>query len=139
MLGSGILIAPYIVFLLRFPHSVAYKHVTTWSIWFSVTWASGALTSLVVNALPRLIIGLILTIWGKAPEHVKTYLELFMAVSFWLKLALDISWLWITLGVVRGQVRPPGHYWLLVNRTCSVCWVFFHRWIFNTERYSCLF
>ena len=123
MLGSAILITPYLIFLLRFPHSVAYKHVTAWSIWSSVTWASGALTSLAVNALPRFIIGLIFTFWGKAPEHVKTSLELFMAVSFWLKLALDISWLWIALGVIRAQVRPPGHYWLYVNRTCSVCWV----------------
>ncbi|KAF8323535.1 uncharacterized protein EI90DRAFT_3076953 [Cantharellus anzutake] len=119
ILGSAIFITPYLVFLLRFPHSVVYKQVTTWSIWFSVTWAAGALTSLVVNASPRLILGLILTIWGKPPEHIKTYLELFMAVSFWLKLALDISWLWIALGLIRSQVQPPGHYWLWVNRTCS--------------------
>jgi hypothetical protein len=39
-----------------------------------------------------------------------------MAVSFWLKLALDISWSWIALSVIRAIVLPPGSYWVYVNR-----------------------
>ena len=34
----------------------------------------------------------------------------------WLKLALDISWAWIALSVLRSVYKPPGTYWVIVNR-----------------------
>lgn len=87
-----------------------------WSIWFSVTWGAGAVTGLLVNLLPRFIIFVIFAVYGKPPEQVKTQLELMMAVSGWLKLALDISWAWVALSVVRSLIKPPGTYWVYVNR-----------------------
>jgi hypothetical protein len=43
-----------------------------------------------------------------------------MAVGVWLKLALDISWAWIALSVIRGVYQPPGNYWVVVNRVMQV-------------------
>lgn len=43
-----------------------------------------------------------------------------MAVSGWLKLALDISWAWISLSVIRAIYKPPGSYWVIVNRVMQV-------------------
>jgi hypothetical protein len=43
-----------------------------------------------------------------------------MAVSTWIKLALNISWGWITLGLIRTIVKPPGTYWVTVDRVVQV-------------------
>jgi hypothetical protein len=43
-----------------------------------------------------------------------------MAVSGWLKLALDISWMWIALSILRAVYHPPGSYWIIVNRVMQV-------------------
>lgn len=43
-----------------------------------------------------------------------------MAVSGWLKLALDISWAWIALSVLRTIYKPDGSYWYIVNRVMQV-------------------
>ncbi|QRV74331.1 transporter, small conductance mechanosensitive ion channel (MscS) family protein [Ceratobasidium sp. AG-Ba] len=116
VLGAGILIAPLIVVHFEFRDSPARWHVFTWSLWLSIVWAAGSVTSLIIDTLPALILSFIFAVAGKAPEHLKTKLELFMAVSFWLKLALDISWAWIALSVIRAIVVPPGSYWVYVNR-----------------------
>jgi len=42
------------------------------------------------------------------------------AVSAWVKLALDIGWAWVSLSVMRSIYRPPGSYWVYVNRTMQV-------------------
>ena len=42
------------------------------------------------------------------------------AVSAWVKLALDIAWAWVSLSVVRSIYKPPGSYWVYVNRTMQV-------------------
>lgn len=44
-----------------------------------------------------------------------------MAVSWPLCLALDVGWLWLALTIVRDQMKPPGHYWVIVERVVSVC------------------
>ncbi|KAG9085573.1 hypothetical protein FS749_004321 [Ceratobasidium sp. UAMH 11750] len=116
LLGAGIFIAPLIVVHFKFRDSPARWHVFTWSLWLSITWAAGSVTSLIIDILPALILSFIFAVAGKPPEHLKTKLELFMAVSFWLKLALDISWAWIALSVIRAVVVPPGSYWVYVNR-----------------------
>ncbi|CAE6403951.1 unnamed protein product [Rhizoctonia solani] len=115
LIGGGILIAPLLVVHFQFRDSPARWHAFTWSLWLSITWAAGSVTSLVIDVLPGLILRLI-AVAGKPPEHLKTKIELFMAVSFWLKLALDISWSWIALSVIRAIVKPPGSYWIYVNR-----------------------
>ena len=42
------------------------------------------------------------------------------AVSGWLKLAMDITWMWIALSVIRATYKPPGGYWVIVNRVMQV-------------------
>ncbi|CUA74641.1 Mechanosensitive ion channel protein 9 [Rhizoctonia solani] len=116
LIGGGILIAPLLVVHFQFRDSPARWHVFAWSLWLSITWTAGSVTSLVIDVLPSLILRLIFAVAGKPPEHLKTKIELFMAVSFWLKLALDISWSWIALSVIRAIVKPPGNYWVYVNR-----------------------
>ncbi|CAE6480680.1 hypothetical protein ACGC1H_003511 [Rhizoctonia solani] len=116
LIGGGIFIAPLLVVHFQFRDSPVRWHVFTWSLWLSITWAAGSITSLVIDVLPGLLLRLIFAVAGKPPEHLKTKVELFMAVSFWLKLALDISWSWIALSVIRAIVKPPGSYWVYVNR-----------------------
>lgn len=38
-----------------------------------------------------------------------------MAVSFWLKLVLDVSAAWIGLGIIRRILAPPGRYWNIIE------------------------
>ena len=46
--------------------------------------------------------------------------QLVTAVSAWVKLALDIAWAWISLSVMRAIYKPPGSYWVYINRTMQV-------------------
>ena len=46
--------------------------------------------------------------------------QLMTAVSAWVKLALDIAWAWVSLSVMRSIYKPPGSYWVYVNRTMQV-------------------
>lgn len=115
ILGVGIFIAPLLVFELRFKSSPARIHVHVWSLWACITWAAGCVTYLVVDGLPRLFIA-ILVMFGAQVERLKTQIELTMAVSGWLKLALDISWMWIALSILRAVYHPPGSYWIIINR-----------------------
>jgi hypothetical protein len=55
-------------------------------------------------------------LFGGQVERLKTQLELTLAVKGWLKLVLDISWAWISLSVIRAVSKPPGSYWVIVNR-----------------------
>jgi len=47
-----------------------------------------------------------------------------LAVSAWLKLALDISWAWIALSVTMAIYEPPGSYWVIINRVMQVGYPF---------------
>ncbi|KAI0272641.1 hypothetical protein BC834DRAFT_840866 [Gloeopeniophorella convolvens] len=119
ILGVGIFITPFLVFEFRFKDSVARPHVHAWSLWFAIIWAASCLTYLVVDLLPRLLIG-ILVLFGYTVERLKTQLELIMAISPWIKLALDTSWAWIALSVIRAIDKPPGRYWVTINRVMQV-------------------
>ncbi|KAJ6621302.1 Mechanosensitive ion channel-domain-containing protein [Mycena sp. CBHHK59/15] len=115
ILGTGILITPLLVFQLR----------TRVVLWLAIIWAAGCITSLVVDNIPRFIIAVIV-LFGGHVERLKIQLELTLAVKGWLKLVLDISWAWISLSVLRTIYKPPGSYWVIVNRviqalfSCSV-------------------
>lgn len=37
-------------------------------------------------------------------------------MSGWLKLALDISWAWIALSIIRAVYKPAGSYWPTINQ-----------------------
>ncbi|KAL4264922.1 EF-hand domain-containing protein [Pleurotus pulmonarius] len=115
ILGAGILITPFIVVHLEFRQNVVYGHVRLWSLWFSIAWAAGCVTYLVVDGLPRLIVA-VTWMFGGQLERIKMQLELTSAVSGWIKLALDISWAWIALSVLREVYKPPGTYWSTINR-----------------------
>lgn len=43
-----------------------------------------------------------------------------MAVSFWVKLTLDVTWAWVALSLIRSIGKPPGNYWVYVNRAMQV-------------------
>ncbi|KAJ7760396.1 Mechanosensitive ion channel-domain-containing protein [Mycena metata] len=86
IIGCAVLISPLLVFQLRFKSSSAQPHVHAWSLWLAIV------------------------------ERLKIQLELTLAVKGWLKLILDISWAWISLSVIRAVEKPPGSYWVIVNR-----------------------
>jgi hypothetical protein len=115
LIGTGILITPLLVFELRFKGSKATPHVHLWSLWLAITWAAGCLTSLFVDSIPRFIIA-VTVLFGGQVERLKIQVELTLAVKGWLKMVLDISWCWIALAVLRPIYKPPGSYWVIVNR-----------------------
>ncbi|KAJ3985951.1 Mechanosensitive ion channel-domain-containing protein [Lentinula detonsa] len=114
-LGAGILITPLLVVQLRFKSNPVRPQVHVWSLWLSIIWAAGCVTYLVVDAIPALVISIVVLFGGQV-ERLKIQLELTLAVSGWLKFALDISWAWISLSVLRSIYEPSGHYWVIVNR-----------------------
>jgi hypothetical protein len=75
VLGAGVLITPFLVFRYSFPSSVARPHVDAWSIWLTVSWACGAAISILIDLSPRIILSLILNVFGKPPESLTTELE----------------------------------------------------------------
>ncbi|KAG8966707.1 hypothetical protein FRC03_011455 [Tulasnella sp. 419] len=115
-IGGGILVTPALVFILRFPDNKVRPHVVPWSLWLGISWAVCCLISFAVDVTPRFLMFIIFACYGKAPETLKTQIELFMATAFWLKLALDVSAFWIALSVIRGILEPPGKYWTTINR-----------------------
>ncbi|KAL1747916.1 Mechanosensitive ion channel-domain-containing protein [Schizophyllum fasciatum] len=115
LLGAGILITPLLVFQLRFKSSPATNQVHAWSLWFAITWVAACATYVVVDAAPHIVIAVTNLLGGKV-ERLKMKLELTLAISPWLKLLLDICWMWIALSVIRAAHHPQGNYWYIVNR-----------------------
>ncbi|KAG6854591.1 hypothetical protein C0991_004193, partial [Blastosporella zonata] len=112
---AAILITPFIVVKVRFKGKPVSAQVHAWSIWLTITWASACGTYLLVDAIPRLILSIVVLFGGQV-ERLKLQVELVMAVSGWLKLTLDIAWAWISLSVIRTIESPPGSYWVIINR-----------------------
>ncbi|KIL00586.1 hypothetical protein PAXRUDRAFT_821485 [Paxillus rubicundulus Ve08.2h10] len=116
IIGTAFFITPLLVAELRFQsNTTARPQVFVWSLWFSITWATSCATYLVVDLLPKAIVTIILFLGGQV-ERLKTQVELTLAVSGWLKLLLDVSWAWIALSVIRAFYKPPGLYWVIINR-----------------------
>ncbi|EMD38841.1 hypothetical protein CERSUDRAFT_92875 [Gelatoporia subvermispora B] len=114
-IGAGILITPLLVFQLRVEGSEVRTEIRVWSLWLSVTWATGIATYMVVDALPHLVI-IFLRTMGHKVERLKVTIELVAAVKGWFKLALDITWMWIALSGIRAAYKPTGSYWTIINR-----------------------
>ncbi|TBU30708.1 Mechanosensitive ion channel-domain-containing protein [Dichomitus squalens] len=114
-IGAGILITPLLVVHLRFSTSVVKTQVYVWSLWLTITWAAGVATFIVVDAVPHFIL-VLLRLTNFKIERTRVTIELVAAVRGWLKLALDITWMWIALSVVRVTYKPPGSYWVIINR-----------------------
>ncbi|THH32364.1 hypothetical protein EUX98_g1804 [Antrodiella citrinella] len=115
ILGAGILITPLLVFKLRFNSSPMRIQAHVWSLWLAITWGAGCITYIIVDLLPWLILHLV-HLFGHSVERLQIYIELISAVTGWLKLALDVAWMWIALSVIRVAYNPPGNYWTIVNR-----------------------
>ncbi|KAG2156193.1 Mechanosensitive ion channel-domain-containing protein [Suillus clintonianus] len=116
ILGAAFFIIPLLVVELRFKDKQSVRlQVRVWSLWLSVIWAASCATYLVVDAIPRTVIYVIFLFGGQV-ERLKTQIELTLAVSAWLKLALDISWAWIALSAITAFYQPPGAYWVIINR-----------------------
>ncbi|KAI0367005.1 hypothetical protein BV20DRAFT_971103 [Pilatotrama ljubarskyi] len=114
-IGAGILITPLLVVNLRFNTSIVKAQVHAWSLWLAVSWAAGVATYIVVDAIPHLVLFL-LRLTNYKVERARVSIELIAAVRGWLKLALDIAWMWIALSLIRATYKPPGSYWVIINR-----------------------
>lgn len=66
---------------------------------------------------------------------IAIFFQLVAAVSGWLKLAMDITWMWIALSVIRATYNPPGRYWVIVNRVMQVGPPTFHLHISLTRTF----
>ncbi|KAI0331475.1 hypothetical protein GY45DRAFT_1322271 [Cubamyces sp. BRFM 1775] len=115
VIGAGILITPLLVVNLRFNTSIVKAQVHVWSLWLAISWAAGVATYIVVDAIPHLVL-VMLRITSYKVERARVSIELIAAVRGWLKLALDIAWMWIALSVIRSTYHPPGSYWTIINR-----------------------
>ncbi|KAG2349047.1 hypothetical protein BDR05DRAFT_1028210 [Suillus weaverae] len=114
--GVAFFIIPLLVVELRFQNKEGVRlQVRVWSLWLSIIWAASCATYLVVDAIPRIVIYVIFLFGGQV-ERLKTQIELTLAVSAWLKLILDISWAWIALCAITAFYKPPGAYWVIINR-----------------------
>ena len=114
LIGTAILLVPFIVVTATNNRTPARAQVVVWSIWLAIIWAAGCGTFMVVDWLPPVALHLVIAVYGKAPEIVKTYIEAFMATTLYIKLVLCITWAWISLGGVlaiqySSSSRPP--YW----------------------------
>ncbi|KAI0343189.1 hypothetical protein BDW22DRAFT_1484037 [Trametopsis cervina] len=115
VLGAGIFLTPLLVFQLRFNSSPARIQAHIWSLWLTITWAAACITYLAVDLLPTIASG-VLRLVSHSFERAQITIELTAAVLGWLKLALDVTWSWIALSVIRAVYNPPGTYWTIINR-----------------------
>ncbi|TFK44543.1 Mechanosensitive ion channel-domain-containing protein [Crucibulum laeve] len=118
-IGVAFFITPLLVVDIRFKGSVIRNQIHVWSLWFTIIYVSCCVTYMVVDSIPRIVLGVI-SLFGGQVERLKTTVELTMAVSGWLKLALSISWAWISLSILRAVYEPFGSYWVIINRVMQV-------------------
>ena len=74
IIGSGLLITPFLVVHFQFNDNPIRTQVFVWSIWLAVTWSAGCVTYLFVDMLPRLIIFLVSSCGGHV-ERLKIQIE----------------------------------------------------------------
>lgn len=114
LIGTAICLVPFIVVTATDNNSSARPQVVVWSVWIAIIWAASCGTFLIVDWIPPVALRLVIAVYGKAPEIVKTYIEAFMATTLYVKLVLCITWAWISLGGVlaiqySSNSRPD--YW----------------------------
>ncbi|TFK25518.1 hypothetical protein FA15DRAFT_686963 [Coprinopsis marcescibilis] len=116
LIGVSVLITPLVIVNVRFPDSSITLQVHVWSLWLTINWAAWCGTYLLVDSIPHLVIGLTSAVAISQVERLKIQIELFMAVRLYLKLALDITWAWVALSVIRAVYHPPLSYWSIINQ-----------------------
>uniref|UniRef100_V5E9X0 EF-hand domain-containing protein n=1 Tax=Kalmanozyma brasiliensis (strain GHG001) TaxID=1365824 RepID=V5E9X0_KALBG len=114
LIGTALCLVPFIVVTATDNGTSARSQVVVWSVWIAIIWAASCGTFLVVDLIPPLALRLVLAVYGKAPEIVKSYIEAFMATTLYVKLVLCVTWAWISLGGVlaiqySSSSRPA--YW----------------------------
>ncbi|KAH9823321.1 Mechanosensitive ion channel-domain-containing protein [Melampsora americana] len=106
LFGSGLTISPTLILLFRFPNSSALRPVMAWSIWSSLCVAATCLSSIMTDFLPVIVLKIVYLLYGSTPEKLKTQVELWMSVRFWIKLALSFTWYWVILLVMFSSIFP---------------------------------
>ncbi|PWZ03461.1 hypothetical protein BCV70DRAFT_197673 [Testicularia cyperi] len=118
LFGTAILMIPFIVVTTTdYRSSPARPQVVVWSIWLSIIFATSCGTFILVEWIPPVVLRLVMAVYGKAPEIVKTYIEAFMATTVYVSLVLCITWSWISLGGVlaiqfSSATRPRYFRWV---------------------------
>lgn len=115
-IGAGILIAPLLVFKLRFNSSPARKQAHAWSLWLTIAWAAGVATYLIVDLLPRMVL-FILRIVGHKTERTVVTVEVCRPL-------LNCSWLTNESSMVArvrclGMVEACTRYGLAMDIVIS--------------------
>jgi hypothetical protein len=74
LIGAAILITPLLVVNLRFRNNAARLQVHVWSLWLTIIWAAVCVTTLVLDALPRIVL-LVIWLFGGQVERLKPQVE----------------------------------------------------------------
>lgn len=101
LIGAAIFVAPLLVVQLKFEGNLISRQVHVWSLWLSITWAASCVTYLLVDAVPRLIIYVIVLFAGHV-EQLKTQLEVCAAISLYsskplLMCLVQYSCIWLLM------------------------------------------
>lgn len=73
-IGAGVLITPLLVVNLRFRENPARLQVHVWSLWFTIIWSAACITTLVVDAIPYIVLRL-MKLFGGQVERLKSQVE----------------------------------------------------------------
>lgn len=79
-IGVAISITPLLVVNFCFPDSPAKTQVHVWSLWFTIIWAAGCITYLVVDLIPRFVIAVTWFCGGKT-ERLKVQVEVCLSLK----------------------------------------------------------
>jgi len=74
ILGSAFFVTPLLVVNLRFREQPAWLQVHVWSLWLAVIWDASCATYLIVDLVPRFLIGAI-RLFGGQIERLKIQVE----------------------------------------------------------------
>lgn len=74
VLGAAIFATPLIVVNVRFQESIVKTQIHVWSLWFTISWAAGCGTYILVDAIPRIVI-IVTRLFGGQIERLKIQVE----------------------------------------------------------------
>lgn len=73
-IGVAILITPLLVVNIRFRENPVRLQVHVWSLWFTIIWSAACATTLVVDAIPYIVL-LVIRLFGGQVERLKSQVE----------------------------------------------------------------